>query len=94
MRPPPTLALTVVDTVYGNRPMAQKPGDKFVEPPAVVTTPCEPWPPPYYLEDGFRRVKPYHWTYNTYCKERWRDREILDIFADEFRDKPIEYYVG
>jgi tRNA pseudouridine synthase 9 len=66
----------------------------FTEPPPVVITPCNPWPPPYYLEDGLRKVTPYHYTYNTYCKERWRDREILDIFASEFRDRPTEYYVG
>ena len=65
----------------------------FDPPPAVVTTPCDPWPRPYYLENGLRRVLPYHYTYNTYCKERWRGRELLDIFATEFRDRPIEYYV-
>jgi tRNA pseudouridine synthase 9 len=37
-------------------------------------------------------VTPYHYTYNTFCKERWRGREILDIFASEFRDRPAEYY--
>ena len=62
-------------------------------PPAVVTTPCDPWPRPYYLEDGLRRVAPYHFTYNTNVKERWRGREILEIFKDEFRDRPEEYYV-
>ncbi|KAI1000436.1 Uncharacterized protein K3495_g7760 [Podosphaera aphanis] len=64
----------------------------FVEPPPVVIPPCEPWPRPYYLENGLRRVAPYHFTYNTYCKERWRGRELLDIFASEFRDRPAEYY--
>lgn len=64
----------------------------FTEPPPVLTTPCDPWPPPYYLEDGLRKVTPYHYTYNTFCKERWRGREILDIFASEFRDRPTEYY--
>ncbi|MCJ1288734.1 hypothetical protein MMC34_000263 [Xylographa carneopallida] len=66
--------------------------DIFVPPPAVVTTPCDPWPRPYYLEDDLRKVHPYHYTYNTYCKERWRGRELLDIFATEFRDRPAEYY--
>lgn len=68
--------------------------DKFPwkEPPAVAITPCDPWPPPYYLEDGLRKVTPYHFTYNTYCKQRWRGREILDIFSSEFRDRPAEYY--
>ena len=61
--------------------------------PLVATTPCDPWPRPYYLEDGLRKVHPYHYTYNTYCKERWRGRELLDIFATEFRDRPQVYYV-
>ncbi|RDL37513.1 Pseudouridine synthase [Venustampulla echinocandica] len=62
------------------------------EPPSVMVTPCDPWPRPYYLENGLRRVAPYHYTYNTYCKERWRGRGLLDIFASEFRDRPLEYY--
>lgn len=67
--------------------------EMFTPPPIVITTPCDPWPHPYYLENGLRRVLPYHYTYNTYCKERWRGRELLDIFATEFRDRPLEYYV-
>ncbi|KAL8769445.1 MAG: hypothetical protein Q9194_005434 [Teloschistes cf. exilis] len=66
--------------------------DIFVPPSPIVTTPCDPWPRPYYLEDGLRKVHPYHYTYNTYCKQRWRGREILDIFATEFRDRPLDYY--
>lgn len=66
----------------------------FEEAPSVVTTPCDPWPRPYFLENGLRRVAPYHFTYNTYCKQRWRGRELLDIFSSEFRDRPLEYYVG
>jgi hypothetical protein len=62
---------------------------------AVLVTPAgDPWPPPYYIEGGLRRVKPYFFTYNTHAKGRWRDRELLDIFASEFRDRPIEYYVS
>lgn len=67
--------------------------EKFEPPPEVVTTPCDPIPRPYYIEGGLRRVAPYHYTYNTYCKERWRGKEILEIFATEFRDRKPEYYV-
>ena len=70
-----------------------EPPPQFKEPPPVVVTPCDPWPRPYYLEDGLRKVTPYHFTYNTYCKERWRGKELLNIFATEFRDRPVEYYV-
>ncbi|RAO70750.1 uncharacterized protein BHQ10_006762 [Talaromyces amestolkiae] len=49
-------------------------------------------PDRYYFEGGLRRVKPYHHTYNTYCKERWRGRTLYDIFTSEFRDRTPEYY--
>ncbi|KAG9231958.1 pseudouridine synthase [Amylocarpus encephaloides] len=62
------------------------------EPSSVLVTPCDPWPRPYFLGNGLRRVAPYHFTYNTYCKQRWRGRELLDVFSSEFRDRPLEYY--
>ncbi|KAI2605917.1 pseudouridine synthase [Hypoxylon fragiforme] len=49
-------------------------------------------PPPYYFEGGLRRVAPYHFTYKTWCKMRWRGRKLLDVFESEFRDRPIAYY--
>jgi len=49
--------------------------------------------PEYYFEDGLRRVVPYNYTYNTFCKERWRGKTLIDIFLEEFRDRPEEYYV-
>jgi tRNA pseudouridine32 synthase len=62
-------------------------------PEVISTTPQgDPWPRPYYIENGLRRVAPYHFTYNTYCKQRWRGRTILDIFTTEFRDRDREYY--
>lgn len=64
------------------------------QPPDVAITPCDAeWPRPYVFDNGLRRVKPYYFTYNTNCKERWRKRELLEICADEFRDRPFEYYV-
>ena len=86
------MALTTIKAVTDIK--SSKPNNGgFSAPPEVLTTPCDPWPRPYYLEDGLRKVHPYHYTYNTYCKERWRGRELLDIFVDEFRDRPKEYYV-
>ncbi|KAL4923493.1 uncharacterized protein BDV17DRAFT_285393 [Aspergillus undulatus] len=61
------------------------------EPPKVAVTPCE-GEARYYFEGGLRRVHPYHYTYNTYCKERWRNRELIDIFTSEFRDREPGYY--
>ncbi|KAK6462964.1 DRAP deaminase [Scheffersomyces coipomensis] len=46
----------------------------------------------YIIDGRLRRVKPYYFTYLTYCKLRWRDRKLIDIFVDEFRDRSAEYY--
>ncbi|PWW79605.1 pseudouridine synthase [Tuber magnatum] len=62
---------------------APKPS-KFVNSPPV---------PQYSFEDGLRRVPPYQFSYNTYCKERWRGKGVLEVFSTEFRDRPLEYYV-
>lgn len=86
--PPPIMSLVPVDTT-----LQVPPPDPVQKPPEVAITPCDPWPAPYYFEGGLRRVKPYHYTYNTFCKERWRGRELVDIFLSEFRDRPAEYYV-
>ncbi|KPM36000.1 hypothetical protein AK830_g10585 [Neonectria ditissima] len=63
------------------------------DPSVPLITPIgDPWPRPYLIEDGLRRLAPYHFTYNTYCKERWRGRVLIDIFEAEFRDRPLTYY--
>lgn len=46
----------------------------------------------YVIDGKLRRVTPYYFTYLTYCKLRWRDRTLLDIFTDEFRDRTPEAY--
>jgi tRNA pseudouridine synthase 9 len=48
----------------------------------------------YQIHEGLRRVAPYFFVYNTFCKERWRERKLLDIFESEFREKTIEYYTN
>ena len=90
----PSMALTIAKPPADRKDSPQKPERDLESPPSVVTTPADPWPRPYYFEDGLRKVRPYHFTYNTYCKERWRGRELLDVFATEFRDRPQAYYVG
>jgi len=69
-----------IDAQKGDMP---KPS-KVVNPPPV---------PQYSFEDGLRRVPPYQFSYNTYCKERWRGKAVLEVFSTEFRDRPLEYYV-
>lgn len=59
---------------------------------ALKTPSGDMWPRPYVIDDDLRRVVPYYFTYNTYCKERWRGRSLIEIFQDEFRDRPPEYY--
>lgn len=46
----------------------------------------------YVLDGRLRRVLPYFFTYLTYCKLRWRDRKLIDIFCDEFRDRDQDFY--
>lgn len=46
----------------------------------------------YVLDGPFRRVTPYFFTYITYCKLRWRNRKLIDVFTDEFRDRPAAVY--
>lgn len=87
------MALTTTDVEVNPFPLHKTAADKELPPPPeVAITPCDPWPRPYYLENGLRRVAPYHFTYNTYCKQRWRGRGLLDIFSAEFRDRSREYY--
>ncbi|CCD26061.2 bifunctional DRAP deaminase/tRNA pseudouridine synthase RIB2 NDAI_0G02840 [Naumovozyma dairenensis CBS 421] len=50
--------------------------------------------PPYevIIAGPLRKIKPYYFTYKTFCKERWRDHNVLDIFVNEFRDREYTYY--
>lgn len=36
----------------------------------------------------------YFFTYRTNIKERWRDRPIIDVLAQEFRTRPREYFLA
>ncbi|PSN41924.1 hypothetical protein C0J52_06816 [Blattella germanica] len=48
----------------------------------------------YYIENGLRKVYPYYYTYKTFAKARWVNRNILDVFVSEFRfiPEPVEVY--
>jgi tRNA pseudouridine synthase 8/2,5-diamino-6-(5-phospho-D-ribitylamino)-pyrimidin-4(3H)-one deaminase len=48
----------------------------------------------YIIDGKLRRTTPYFFTYMTYCKLRWRDRTLLDIFSNEFRLYPESYYIN
>lgn len=49
-------------------------------------------PPRYSFENGLRYVKPYYFEYSTFAKERWYGKPLLDVFKQDFKDKPAEYY--
>ena len=44
------------------------------------------------IDGPLRKIKPYNFTYRTFCKERWRDRKLIDVFTSEFRDREPDYY--
>lgn len=44
------------------------------------------------IENNLRKIVPYYFTYKTFCKLRWRDRKLLDVFTNEFRDRSKDYY--
>ena len=94
--PPPPLSAESNPRRKQRQKVTQRPkheGTALPDPDVPLITPVAPiWPPPYHFDDDLRRVRPYHWTYNTYCKERWRGRSLIDIFESEFRDRPAEYY--
>ncbi|TPX77076.1 hypothetical protein CcCBS67573_g01666 [Chytriomyces confervae] len=41
---------------------------------------------------GLRRVLPYNYTYRINAKGRWFSRSLVDVFTEEFKDQPREYY--
>ncbi|XP_018420860.1 PREDICTED: RNA pseudouridylate synthase domain-containing protein 2 [Nanorana parkeri] len=45
-----------------------------------------------YVENGLRKVRPYYFDFETYCKGRWVGKSLLEVFSSEFRSEPLEYY--
>ncbi|KAM9646084.1 pseudouridylate synthase RPUSD2 isoform 1-T1 [Trichechus inunguis] len=46
----------------------------------------------YYFERGLRKVRPYYFDFQTYCKGRWVGHSLLHVFSTEFRAQPLAYY--
>lgn len=44
------------------------------------------------IDGPLRKLAPYYYTYMTFCKLRWRDRNLLEVFESEFRDREKSYY--
>ncbi|XP_036625533.1 RNA pseudouridylate synthase domain-containing protein 2 [Trichosurus vulpecula] len=46
----------------------------------------------YYFEGGLRKVRPYYFDFQTYCKGRWVGRSLLHVYSTEFRAHPLSFY--
>lgn len=42
---------------------------------------------------GLRYVLPYAYTFTSFAKGRWLNRELLEVLCSEFRAETREYYV-
>lgn len=50
--------------------------------------------PEYYIENGFRFVKPYYHLHNTSSKGRWLNRTVVDVLSDEFKTFTDDEYIN
>ncbi|XP_078447420.1 pseudouridine synthase family protein isoform X2 [Wolffia australiana] len=48
----------------------------------------------YIFRNGRRYVRPYYFEFISHVKNRWAGKTIVDVFADEFKGRPREYFVG
>ncbi|EIM24117.1 pseudouridine synthase, partial [Wallemia mellicola CBS 633.66] len=49
-------------------------------------------PPKIINKNGLRCVLPYYYVYQTYAKERWFGRKLVEVCTTEFRDRSKSYY--
>ncbi|KAK4569142.1 hypothetical protein RGQ29_004511 [Quercus rubra] len=61
----------------------------------VWQTPANPpEPQDYILRNGRRHVRPYYFEFISHVKNRWAGKTIVDLFAEEFKGRPYDYYVS
>lgn len=48
----------------------------------------------YIFLNGRRHVRPYYFEFISHVKNRWAGKTIVDLFAEEFKGRPYEYYVS
>ncbi|KAI3883190.1 hypothetical protein MKX03_031961 [Papaver bracteatum] len=48
----------------------------------------------YIFRNGRRHVKPYYFEFISHVNKRWNGKTIVDLFTDEFRGRPRDYYVS
>ncbi|TMW97556.1 hypothetical protein EJD97_005320 [Solanum chilense] len=46
----------------------------------------------YIFRNGVRYVKPYYFEFISHVKNRWAGKTIVDLFSDEFKGRPRDYY--
>ncbi|XP_047160683.1 RNA pseudouridine synthase 7 isoform X5 [Vigna umbellata] len=60
----------------------------------VWQTPANPpHPHDYVFRNGIRFVRPYYFEFIAHVKNRWAGKTIVDLFAEEFKGRPYDYYV-
>ncbi|GLT39959.1 hypothetical protein SLA2020_141240 [Shorea laevis] len=60
------------------------------------------WEPPanppqkqdYIFHNGKRYVRPYYFEFISHVNKQWEGKTIVDLFVQEFRSGPYEYYVS
>ncbi|CAJ2641268.1 unnamed protein product [Trifolium pratense] len=61
----------------------------------VWQTPANPpLPQDYIFRNGIRYVRPYYFEFIAHVKNRWAGKTIVDLFAEEFKGRPYDYYVS
>ncbi|XP_057972570.1 RNA pseudouridine synthase 7 isoform X2 [Malania oleifera] len=61
----------------------------------VWQTPANPPEPhDYIFRNGRRHVRPYYFEFISHVKDRWAGKRIVDLFAEEFKGRPYDYYVS
>ncbi|KAK2984696.1 hypothetical protein RJ640_014033 [Escallonia rubra] len=48
----------------------------------------------YVFRNGIRYVRPYYFEFISHAKNRWAGKTIVDLFTEEFRGRPRDYYVS
>ncbi|KAJ8772466.1 hypothetical protein K2173_027643 [Erythroxylum novogranatense] len=48
----------------------------------------------YIFRNGRRHVRPYYFEFISHVKNRWVGKTIVDLFAEEFKGRPYDYYVN
>ncbi|XP_009764245.1 RNA pseudouridine synthase 7 isoform X3 [Nicotiana tabacum] len=46
----------------------------------------------YIFRNGIRYVRPYYFEFISHVKNRWAGKTIVDLFSEEFKGRPRDYY--